>query len=498
VRGIDDHGERWGLWLGGEADRSPERVMAAAVAPFDRRVLGQVEQATPADVERAVALAHVAWGEHRRTPGHVRAGWLRAGALALEAAAGELTRTLIATLGKPRRASSFEVGRGVQLLDLAAEEIARFGGETLPLDAVTGGEGRWGLTRREPFGVVAAITPFNAPVNLLLQKVAPALAVGNAVVVKPSPEGTIVTLQVAEALSEALPAGLLGVLPGGPEVARGLAAHPRIRAVTLTGGVAAGQAVLAAAGIKPVLLELGSNAPNIVLADADLDDAAASIANAAFGASGQQCISAQRVIVERPAFDDFVERFRVAAERMVVGDPDDPATEIGPVAHPGRRTAVARFVEDAERRGAKVLLDGRTGDDGDLCLGPTIVVDAPPEALICTDEVFGPVAVVLPADDLDHAVAIANDSPFGLQAACFTRDLGSALRAAEDIAAGSVWINESTRFRLDTTPFGGYGQSGVGREGVRYAMEALSQLKFVGVRVPAPPAPPTTHAPKTT
>jgi glyceraldehyde-3-phosphate dehydrogenase (NADP+) len=241
---------------------------------------------------------------------------------------------------------------------------------------------------------------------------------------------------------------------------------------------------MAAAGIKPVLLELGSNAPNIVLADADLDEAASSIANAAFGASGQQCISAQRVVVERPVLDEFVARFTAAASRMVVGDPDDPATEIGSLVHAGRRDAVLRFIEDAEQRGAKVLVDGRPADPrgGDLCFGPTVLVDAPPEALICRDEVFGPVAVVLAADDLDHAVAIANDTPFGLQAACFTSSLTSALRAAEDIEAGSVWINESTRFRLDTTPFGGYGQSGVGREGVRYAMEALSQLKFVGLR----------------
>jgi glyceraldehyde-3-phosphate dehydrogenase (NADP+) len=486
VRGIDHHGERWGPWVGGTSGTDPSRSTAAAVAPFDRRHLGEVEQSTGADVDRAVALAHEAAKQHRRTPGHVRAGWLHAGARALEEAAPELVRTLIATLGKPRRACSFEVGRGVQLLDLAAEEIVRFGGENLPLDGVAGGEGRWGLTRREPFGVVAAVTPFNAPVNLLLQKVAPALAVGNAVVVKPAPEGAIVALQIAELLNGdgAVPRGLLAVLPGGPEVAQALAAHPHVKAVTLTGGVAAGKAVLAAAGIKPVLLELGSNAPNIVLADADLDEAAVSIANAAFGASGQQCISAQRIIVERPAFDAFVDRFVGASERMVVGDPDEPATEIGPLAHPGRAGAINRFIEDAERRGAKLVLDGRPDDEGDLRFGPTVVVDAPPEALICTDEVFGPVAVVLPADDLDHAVAIANDSPYGLQAACFTRDLGNALRAAEDIAAGSVWINESTRFRLDTTPFGGFGQSGVGREGVRYAMEALSQLKFVGIRLP--------------
>lgn len=488
MRQLGHHPERWCLWLGGAPDGDDARPTVASVAPFDGRHLADVEQSTAADVARAVTLGHEAARTHRRTPGHVRAGWLRAAARALEAESAALVATLVATLGKPRRASTFEVGRGVQLLDLAAEEIARFGGETLPLDGVPGGEGRWGLTRREPFGVVAAVTPFNAPVNLLLQKVAPALAVGNAVVVKPAPEGAIVALQIAELLDTALPPGLLGVLPGGPEVARELAAQPRVRAVTLTGGVAAGQAVMAAAGIKPVLLELGSNAPNIVLADADLDEAAASIANAAFGASGQQCISAQRVVVERPVLDDFVARFTAAATRMVVGDPDDPVTEIGPLVHPGRRDAVLRFIEDAEQRGAKVLVDGRPADPrgDDLCFGPTVLVDAPPEALICRDEVFGPVAVVIAADDLDHAVAIANDSPFGLQAACFTGSLASALRAAEDIEAGSVWINESTRFRLDTTPFGGYGQSGVGREGVRYAMEALSQLKFVGLRALSP------------
>ena len=483
MRQIGDHTGRWGLWLGGVADLDGSRPAAASTAPYDGRHLGDVEQAGPTDVERAVALAHETARQHRRTPGHVRAGWLRAAARALEADRAGLVDTLVATLGKPRRASLFEVGRGIQLLGLAAEEIARFGGESLPLDGVVGGEGRWGITRHEPFGVVAAITPFNAPINLLLQKVAPALAVGNAVVVKPAPEGAIVALQLAELMAPALPAGLLSVLPGGPEIARGLASHPQVRAVTLTGGVAAGRAVMAAAGIKPVLLELGSNAPNIVLADADLDDAAASIANAAFGASGQQCISAQRVIVERPAYEAFVGRFVAAAERMAVGDPDDPATEIGPVAHEGRREAVVRFIDDAEQRGAKILLDGRPERADDLCLGPTVVVDAPPEAMICRDEVFGPVAVVLPADSLDHAVTIANDSPYGLQAACFTSSLSHALRAAEDIEAGSVWINESTRFRLDTTPFGGYGQSGVGREGVRYAMEALSQLKFVGLRL---------------
>jgi glyceraldehyde-3-phosphate dehydrogenase (NADP+) len=243
--------------------------------------------------------------------------------------------------------------------------------------------------------------------------------------------------------------------------------------------VGAGEAVLAAASVKPVMLELGSNAANIVCADADLDDAATRIAMAAFGASGQQCISAQRVIVERPVLDAFLSRFVSASQALVVGDPHDPSTHIGPLVHERRKQGVLRFIEDAEARGATLVLDGRADD---LCFGPTIVVDAPAEALVCRDEVFGPVAVVLPVDSVDEAVAVANDSPFGLQAACFTRDLTTAMRVAEDLRSGAVWINESTRFRLDTYPFGGYGHSGLGREGVRYAMEGFSHLKFIGLR----------------
>jgi glyceraldehyde-3-phosphate dehydrogenase (NADP+) len=372
------------------------------------------------------------------------------------------------------------VRRGIELLHLCAEEILRMRGETIPLDAVAGGEGHWGLTRREPFGVVAAITPFNAPVNLVLQKVAPALAMGNAVVVKPAPEASVIALQVAEALSEAIPDGLLNVLPGGAEIGARLVSHPDVRAVSLTGGVAAGEAVLASAGIKPVLLELGSNSANIVCADADLDLAASAIAQAAFSASGQQCISAQRVIVESPVIDAFTTRFLSAAERLVVGDPSDPATDIGPLIHASRREHVMRFIQDAERLGAAVLLDGREGEG--LLFGPTVLRDVPPESLLMRDEVFGPVAVVVEARSLDEAIGIANGCDLGLQAACFTLSLDAAMRAAEGLRAGAVWINEATRFRLDVYPFGGYGRSGIGREGVRYAMEALSQVKFVGLR----------------
>lgn len=480
VRALGDQPARWVPWLGARPGTlGANRPVEACRSPFDGRHLADVEQSSSAEVEDAVACATAAWEQHRRTPGHVRAAWLRAAAERLDAATPVLVETIVDLLGKPLGATAFEVGRGSQLLRLSAEEIARFHGENLNLDGVPSGEGRWGITRREPIGVVAAITPFNAPVNLFLQKVAPALATGNAVVVKPAPEAAVVALQLAEILGAELPSGLLQVLPGGPDVARTLVAHEGVGAVSLTGGVEAGRSVLAAAGVKPVMLELGSNAANIVLSGADVDDAARRIAVAAFGASGQQCISAQRVIVERDILDVFLERFVAAARAMVVGDPHDASTEIGPLVHERRKQGVLRFIEDAEQRGAELVLDGRSDD---LCFGPTVIRGAPRDSLICRDEVFGPVAVVLPADSVDEAIAIANDSPFGLQAACFTSDLTSAMRVAEGIRSGSVWINESTRFRLDTYPFGGYGQSGIGREGVRYAMEAFTHLKFIGLR----------------
>jgi glyceraldehyde-3-phosphate dehydrogenase (NADP+) len=470
---------RLGVWLDGREHRDERRPVAAVDAPYDGQRLYDVEQADAVDVEHAVRSAQRAYLEHRRAPAHLRAGWLHAAGDAIAAAADELVELLVTTLGKPRGASTFEAKRGPDLLHRCAEEISRLGGENLPLDAIPGGEGRWGVTRREPFGVVGAITPFNAPINLLLQKIAPALAVGNAVVVKPAPEGAVVALRIAELMAPHVPAGLVQVVPGDADTALALARHPLVRAVSLTGGVAAGEAVLAAAGVKPTLLELGSNAPNIVCADADLDDAATRIAVAAFGASGQQCISAQRVVVERAVLDPFLERFVAAASALTVGDPSDKGTDLGPVVNERARQRVLAHVDDAVARGASLALDGR-GDT--LMLGPSIVVDPPADAKLMREEVFGPVAAVVGARDFEHAIELANDSELGLQAACFTRSLATAMRAGEELQAGSVWINEATRFRLDTYPFGGFGKSGIGREGVRYAMEALSQLKFIGLR----------------
>jgi acyl-CoA reductase-like NAD-dependent aldehyde dehydrogenase len=453
--------------------------LAEVRSPVDGVLLGSVECAQPADVARAVARAKTAARSFGREPAHRRAELLRRAAAALDTHRDALVDDLIRGLGKPRRFARAEADRGSDMLLRCAAELSSLGGETLPLDAVPGGEGRTGLTWREPLGVLAAVTPFNAPINLTLQKVGPALAMGNAVIVKPSPEASLVVKRLVDTLAAALPDGVVQAVHGGPEVVLNLARDPGVDAVSLTGGTTAGEAVLRAAGIKPVLLELGSNAPNIVLADADIVEAAKRITTAAFGASGQQCISAQRILVERSIHDEFLDAFLPAAAGLVVGDPDEPTTDLGPMIHGRSRDRVVELIDDAEARGARIALDGRAAS---LYLGPTVVVDPHPDSRLLREEVFGPAVVVQAVDDLDHALELANSVDLGLQAACFTRDLDRAFAAARGLRAGSVWINEATRFRLDTYPFGGVGRSGLGREGVRYAMEGLSRLKFVGLR----------------
>ena len=339
-----------------------------------------------------------------------------------------------------------------------AAQVPHLMGEVLPLDAAATGAGRFGFTTRIPYGVVGAVTPFNGPANLLIQKVAPALAVGNAVVVKPSPPGTEVALLIAEAVKTAgVPDGLFNVVPGGRESAKLLAAHPLVAVVTVTGSTAAGNELARAAGAKKFVGELGSNAANIVCADADLADAATRIAGAAFEASGQQCISAQRVIVERPVFDRFLELFVAAARKLKVGDPEDAATDVGPMVSAAAADRVEQMVADAVAKGARLVLEpARRG----AILGPAIVADAPDEARLMREEAFGPVVVVQSVADVDAALALANSSSSACRAPASPRRSKPRSRSRAS-CVGSLWINDAS-FRLDSYPFGGVGASGFG------------------------------------
>jgi acyl-CoA reductase-like NAD-dependent aldehyde dehydrogenase len=377
--------------------------------------------------------------------------------------------------------ASFEVRRGAEFLEATAAALTQFGGETVPLDVTPAGAGHLGFVRHIPYGVVAGITPFNAPVNLLIQKLAPAIAAGNAIVVKPAPAGTRTALKLAKLFQEAgWPENLFTVVTGDKETAAALATHNGVRAVSFTGSTSGGEALARVAGAKKFLAELGSNAANIVLDDADVVTAAKKIASAAFEASGQQCISAQRVLVARSRLREFTDSFVQAARALNVGEATDPKTDVGPMVSMAAAERVMAMCADAIAKGARYALEPtRRG----AIVSPGILVDVPRESRLWREEVFGPVALVAAFDHLDDALALANDTPFGLQGSVFTRDLGAVLRFADDFEVGALWVNEATRFRLDNYPFGGVKHSGVGREGVRHAIEELSQLKFVGLAV---------------
>jgi acyl-CoA reductase-like NAD-dependent aldehyde dehydrogenase len=450
------------------------------VRPQDGRIIGRIAESGQSGVEAAVAVATAAFAAHRSSSVHQRVGWLKSAADTLSQTVDEIAALICEDVGKPIRIARGEVRRGAEFLEATAATLTQLGGEVLPLDVTAAGAGHFGYTRHVPYGVVAGITPFNAPVNLLVQKVAPAIAAGNAVIAKPAPAGTRTALRLARLFQDAgWPKGLFTVLTGDKETALALASHPTVRAVSFTGGTTAGDALARAAGAKKFVAELGSNAANVVLADADIQEAAQKIAAAAFEASGQQCISAQRVLVEKPVFDAFMQSFAAAASKLKVGRADDPATDVGPMVSRAAAERVMAMCEDAIASGATYALEPQHAD---ALVSPGILLNVPRTARLWREEVFGPMAIVVPFEGVADGLAFANDSPFGLQGAVFTSNLRSAFQFADQFDVGALWINEASRFRLDIYPFGGMKQSGVGREGLRYAIEEFSQVKFIGIR----------------
>jgi acyl-CoA reductase-like NAD-dependent aldehyde dehydrogenase len=437
-------------------------------------------QASESDLDLAVNSAHQAFLAHRNDKMSTRVKWLLAASEEVERASKELAEIIVEDIGKPRRAALFEVGRVVEFLRATATCLPSLHGEAFSFDPAADGSALFGYTRRVPYGVVGAITPFNAPANLLTQKLAPAIAAGNAVVVKPHPAGTRAALELARIFTKAgLPAGLFNVVVGDVDPAKQLAAHAKVAAITFTGGTAAGDSLVRAAGAKKFVAELGANAANIVLADADLADAATRIARAAFEASGQQCISAQRIIVEETVWEEFSTLFVDAAKSLKTGDPREPDSDLGPMISVKHAQRVMAMVKDALSKGADALLMPHING---CVVSPGILTNVPRDSRVWCEEVFGPIAVLTKASSPEEALSAANDSEFGLQSAVFTRNLGHADQFARGLEAGSLWINEASRFRLDTYPFGGVKRSGFGREGVKYALEEMSQLQFVGIR----------------
>jgi acyl-CoA reductase-like NAD-dependent aldehyde dehydrogenase len=451
---------------------------AAVGNPYDGSPVGSYALATPAQVTEAIAAAHRA--HTAGLPAHVRADVLDRTREVVARRAEEFARMLCAEAGKPISTARAEVARALTTLRLAADEARRLPGEAVALDGFAAGAGLIALTVPEPRGVVAAITPFNFPLNLVLHKVGPAIAAGCPVVLKPSERTPLTAGLLVEAFAEAgLPAGWLNLVTGDPrQVVPVLQADDRVAVLTFTGSAAVGWELKAASPRKHHVLELGSNTAMIVDADADLDAAVAAAVAAGFGYAGQACVSLQRLFVHADVLAEFVPRLATAAAALTVGDPADPDTDVGPLISPEATERVRSWLADAVAAGARIVTGG--GRRGPV-LEPTVITDVAAESPLRCAEVFGPVVTVVAVKDVAEGIAAANDSRFGLNASVFTNDLANALRFARDAQAGSVLINLPPSYRADQMPYGGVKDSGQGREGVKYAVESLLAAKLVVV-----------------
>jgi len=445
-------------------------------SPFDGTLVGRVPSAGAEETRRALDAAESAMGAP--LPAHERAAILDRVAGLLSERQDLVARTICAEAGKPLKAARVEAARAVSTFTMAAVETRKLAGDALPMDASPAGEGKLALTLRVPIGIVGAISPFNFPLNLVAHKVAPALAAGCAVVLKPATQTPLSALLLAELELEAgLPPGWLNVVCGpASEIGDVLVQDERVKLITFTGSVPIGWRIRERAPRKRVNLELGNATPVIVAADADLDDAAMRLAGNAFSFAGQSCISVQRIYVERQVYAAFVERFLPRVEALVVGDPADESTDVGPLIAESERVRILGWIEEARAAGAEILTGGTL--DGTL-LRPTVIANPPPDAKVACEEIFGPVCIVAPYDTLDEAIGLANGTRFGLQAGVFTRDVKSALRAARELEFGGVTVNEAPTFRADQMPYGGVKDSGNTREGPAYAIREMTEERAV-------------------
>ena len=452
------------------------------VNPFTGEEFASAPLGNREHVAAAIAAAHAAFPKVRATPAHARARLLSKVAALIEQRRDEFVETIIAEAGKPVAFAEAEVARAMMTFTIAAEEARRQHGELLDMDALPSGEGHFGLARRFPIGVIAAITPFNFPLNLVVHKVAPCLATGNTMVVKPATKTPLTALLLAEVLVEAgMPAGQVNFVTCGNEDAAELITDQRVKKVTFTGSPVVGWKLKEQCGKKKITLELGGNAGVIVHSDADLDAAIPAIANGAFGQAGQSCISVQRIVVHESIYEVFRARFSAyIAEKVKAGDPMDRANIIGPMITRHALAATVARIEDAIHAGAGIVCGGNvTGN----CLEATVLENAAAHLPICAEEAFAPVCTLHRYGDFEEALAFVNASDFGLQAGVYTRDLKLAMRAYETLEVGGVLINQVPTFRVENMPYGGVKDSGFGREGVRYAMAEMTELRSLILRL---------------
>jgi glyceraldehyde-3-phosphate dehydrogenase (NADP+) len=459
-----------GQWKHGEAT-------ASVVDPFTGQLIAEVAQATEADVDQAIASTYSAAATMGQLPSHARYNILQQIAALIYRRRDEFARTITMEAGKPISDAKREVSRAVQTFTVAAEEARRIAGEVVPLDWTPGSDTHLGVLRRFPIGPVLGITPFNFPLNLVAHKVAPALASGNSILIKPAPQTPLTALLLGEVAMEAgLPAGALNVVPCDNVLAERMVVDPRFKLLSFTGSASIGWMLKAKCGKKKITLELGGNAGVVIEPDADIELAAQRCAAGGFGYAGQTCISVQRIFVHHSIADLFTTKLLMHVARLKTGDPNDETTSIGPLIDHAAAQRVESWIGEAVAEGARVLLGGKRM--GSL-VEATVLSNVKLDMKVSCNEVFGPVVTVTPYRQLSEAVALLNQSDFGLQAGIFTQDINKIFYAFRHVEVGAVLANEIPTFRADHMPYGGVKDSGLGREGVRAAIEDMTEPRLL-------------------
>ncbi|MGH7360178.1 MAG: aldehyde dehydrogenase family protein [Candidatus Methylomirabilales bacterium] len=464
------------MYVAGQWVDKPKKI--EVTNPFDGSVVDTVPQADKGDVDRALESATRGARVMAKLPGYERYKILKKAADLLEARVEEFGRTITLEEGKIIGEGRTEASRSVQTLTLSAEEAKRIHGETIPFDGAPGATRQFGFTLRVPCGVVVAISPFNFPLNLVCHKVGPALAAGNSVVIKPATDTPLSALKLTEILLEAglPPEGIQCLTGHGGEIGDLLCADRRVRKITFTGSRDVGERICHVAGIKKVTMELGSNSPIIVMPDADLEKVAVATAATGYANAGQVCISTQRVITSRRIYGDFLDALKPKVAALTTGNPLDEKVKVGPMIREKDAIRVESWVKEAVGSGARLVVGGeRRG----TMVQPAVVADVKPEMRISCDELFGPAVAVTPFDSIDEAIALANDSIYGLAAGIFTENLEWAIKFAREVQSGNLMINWGPQWRADLMPYGGLKDSGFGKEGPRYAVEEMTELKLV-------------------
>jgi len=472
----------YGSFINGK-ERKDGRKELAVVHPYTNESIGKIYCATSEDVNDAVQTAHRVFHDTmKRMPAYKRSDILRKAADLLEGKAEEFAQLLTLEAGKPIRESRGEVTRAIQVLRFAAEGAKSIYGEQIPMDSAIGGENQIGIARRVPLGVVAAITPFNFPLNLALHKIAPAIAVGNTVVLKPAEKTPFTAVKLYQLLEEAgLPNGALNIVMGpGQELVEPLVTHPHVKKVTFTGSGSVGWMIHDMAKRKKVTLELGSNAPNIIFDDGDIDLAINAIVMGGYTYAGQACVSAQRIYVHESIYHTFTQTLVESVKDLKIGDPFDEATDMGPMITEEAAERAELWIKEAAAQGASILTGGKRR--GTL-LEPTVITDVTAEMKVVCVEVFAPIVSIIPFSSEAEVIEYANDTDLGLHAGVFTSNINRAMRLADAMETGGVWINEVSVRRYDHIPYGGVKNSGIGKEGIKYAIEDMTDTKFLGIKL---------------